>query len=79
MHRLTFALALALALPSLAPAQQPFAAIGSTWTYTQGSCCGPDTNVAVIQFSIEVRDRNHLADVIRRVRRLGVVHGVQRL
>ena len=48
MHRLTFALALALALPSLAPAQQPFAAIGSTWTYTQGSCCGPDTNVAVI-------------------------------
>lgn len=38
-----------------------------------------DTNVAVIQFSIEVRDRNHLADVIRRVRRLGVVHGVQRL
>ena len=38
-----------------------------------------DTNAAVIQFAIEVRDRNHLADVIRRVRRLGVVHGVQRL
>ncbi len=37
-----------------------------------------DTNVAVIQFAIEVRDRNHLADVIRRTRRLGVVHGVQR-
>mgnify|MGYP000900717863 CR=1 FL=1 len=38
-----------------------------------------DTNVAVIQFAIEVRDRTHLADVIRRTRRLGVVHGVQRL
>ena len=38
-----------------------------------------DTNAAVIQFSIEVRDRTHLADVIRRVRRLGVVQGVQRL
>ena len=37
-----------------------------------------DTNVAAIRFSIEVRDRNHLADVIRRTRRLGVVHGVQR-
>ena len=37
-----------------------------------------DTNVAVIQFGIEVRDRNHLADVIRRTRRLGVVHGVHR-
>ena len=37
-----------------------------------------DTNVALIQFSIEVRDRTHLADVIRKVRRLGVVHGVQR-
>ena len=38
-----------------------------------------DTNVSVIQFAIEVRDRTHLADVIRKVRRLGVVHGVQRL
>ncbi len=38
-----------------------------------------DTNAAVIQFAIEVRDRTHLAEVIRRVRRLGVVHGVQRL
>ncbi|MDH5830443.1 bifunctional (p)ppGpp synthetase/guanosine-3',5'-bis(diphosphate) 3'-pyrophosphohydrolase [Luteimonas sp. M1R5S18] len=38
-----------------------------------------DTNVAVIRFSIEVRNREHLADVIRRTRRLGVVHGVQRL
>ncbi|MEN1961040.1 bifunctional (p)ppGpp synthetase/guanosine-3',5'-bis(diphosphate) 3'-pyrophosphohydrolase [Luteimonas sp. MJ246] len=37
-----------------------------------------DTNVSVIQFAIEVRDRTHLADVIRKVRRLGVVHGVQR-
>ncbi|WP_242110387.1 RelA/SpoT family protein [Luteimonas aquatica] len=38
-----------------------------------------DTNVAAIRFSIEVRDREHLAEVIRRVRRLGVVHGVQRV
>jgi guanosine-3',5'-bis(diphosphate) 3'-pyrophosphohydrolase len=32
-----------------------------------------------MEFGIEVRDRKHLADVIRRVRRLGVVHGVERL
>ncbi len=38
-----------------------------------------DTNIAAIRFSIEVRDRKHLADVIRRTRRLTVVHGVQRL
>jgi guanosine-3',5'-bis(diphosphate) 3'-pyrophosphohydrolase len=38
-----------------------------------------DSNVAAIRFSIEVRNRKHLADVIRRVRRLGVVHGIQRL
>ncbi|MEN1927201.1 bifunctional (p)ppGpp synthetase/guanosine-3',5'-bis(diphosphate) 3'-pyrophosphohydrolase [Luteimonas sp. MJ293] len=38
-----------------------------------------DTNVAAIRFSIEVRDRKHLAEVIRRVRRLSVVHGIQRL
>ena len=38
-----------------------------------------DTNLAVMRFSIEVRDRVHLADVIRRVRRLGVVLGVQRM
>jgi guanosine-3',5'-bis(diphosphate) 3'-pyrophosphohydrolase len=38
-----------------------------------------DNNVAVIRFSIEVSDRNHLAEVIRRTRRLGVVHGVQRV
>ncbi len=38
-----------------------------------------DSNVAAIRFAIEVRDRKHIADVIRRVRRLGVVHGVQRL
>jgi GTP diphosphokinase / guanosine-3',5'-bis(diphosphate) 3'-diphosphatase len=37
------------------------------------------SNVASIRFSIEVRDRKHIADVIRRVRRLNVVHGVQRL
>ncbi|MCJ0825550.1 bifunctional (p)ppGpp synthetase/guanosine-3',5'-bis(diphosphate) 3'-pyrophosphohydrolase [Luteimonas sp. 50] len=38
-----------------------------------------DSNVASIRFAIEVRDRKHIADVIRRVRRLGVVHGVRRL
>jgi guanosine-3',5'-bis(diphosphate) 3'-pyrophosphohydrolase len=38
-----------------------------------------DSNVASIRFAIEVRDRKHIADVIRRVRRLAVVHGVQRL
>jgi guanosine-3',5'-bis(diphosphate) 3'-pyrophosphohydrolase len=38
-----------------------------------------DTSVAAIRFSIEVRNRTHLAHVIRRIRRLGVVHGVQRI
>jgi GTP diphosphokinase / guanosine-3',5'-bis(diphosphate) 3'-diphosphatase len=38
-----------------------------------------DKNIAVIRFGIEVSDRVHLAEVIRRVRRLGVVHGVQRM
>ena len=38
-----------------------------------------DTHSAVIRFSIEVRDRTHLAEVMRRIRRLGVVHGVARL
>jgi guanosine-3',5'-bis(diphosphate) 3'-pyrophosphohydrolase len=38
-----------------------------------------DTNVAAIRFAIEVQDRGHLAEVIRRTRRLGVVHGVQRV
>lgn len=38
-----------------------------------------DKNIAVIRFGIEVGDRTHLADVIRRVRRLSVVHGVQRM
>ncbi|MBW8850757.1 MAG: bifunctional (p)ppGpp synthetase/guanosine-3',5'-bis(diphosphate) 3'-pyrophosphohydrolase [Xanthomonadales bacterium] len=38
-----------------------------------------DRNIAVIRFGIEVGDRTHLAEVIRRVRRLGVVHGVQRM
>ncbi|MGV9013548.1 MAG: T9SS type A sorting domain-containing protein [Flavobacteriales bacterium] len=30
-------------------AQTPFAPIGSQWTYTQGSCCGPDSTIAVLQ------------------------------
>ncbi|MEO8673592.1 MAG: bifunctional (p)ppGpp synthetase/guanosine-3',5'-bis(diphosphate) 3'-pyrophosphohydrolase [Tahibacter sp.] len=33
---------------------------------------------AIIVFTIEVRSRKHLADVMRRVRRLAVVHGVYR-
>ncbi|KAA2285321.1 RelA/SpoT family protein [Arenimonas fontis] len=38
-----------------------------------------DVTVSVMEFAIEVRNRKHLADVIRRIRRLGVVHGVQRV
>ena len=38
-----------------------------------------DVRISVMVFGIEVRNRKHLADVIRRVRRLGVVHGVERL
>jgi guanosine-3',5'-bis(diphosphate) 3'-pyrophosphohydrolase len=35
-----------------------------------------DTRTAAIRFLIEVSDRKHLAEVMRRIRRLGVVHGV---
>jgi guanosine-3',5'-bis(diphosphate) 3'-pyrophosphohydrolase len=38
-----------------------------------------DRNISVIRFDITVSDRTHLADVIRRVRRLSVVIGVQRI
>jgi guanosine-3',5'-bis(diphosphate) 3'-pyrophosphohydrolase len=38
-----------------------------------------DTNVSAIRFQIEVRDRKHVAEVMRRVRRLKVVLGVQRI
>ncbi len=38
-----------------------------------------DTRIAAIRFAIEVSDRKHLAEVIRRIRRLSVVHGVQRI
>ncbi len=38
-----------------------------------------DVQQSVMEFGIEVRDRKHLADVIRRVRRLSVVHGVERI
>ena len=38
-----------------------------------------DSTVAAIRFSIEVKGRKHLAEVIRRTRRLPVVHGVQRM
>ncbi len=37
-----------------------------------------DNNAAVLRFAIQVRDRTHLADVLRRLRRLSVVHGVRR-
>jgi guanosine-3',5'-bis(diphosphate) 3'-pyrophosphohydrolase len=38
-----------------------------------------DLRMAVMHFSIEVKHRKHLADVIRRVRRLVPVLGVQRI
>ncbi|TBR11193.1 MAG: bifunctional (p)ppGpp synthetase/guanosine-3',5'-bis(diphosphate) 3'-pyrophosphohydrolase [Lysobacter sp.] len=38
-----------------------------------------DANVAVLRFGIEVTDRPHLADVIRKVRKLTVALGVQRI
>jgi guanosine-3',5'-bis(diphosphate) 3'-pyrophosphohydrolase len=38
-----------------------------------------DLRLAVMHFNIEVKHRKHLADVIRRIRRLNVVNGVQRL
>ncbi len=38
-----------------------------------------DTHIAVLRFSIEVGGRRHLADVLRKVRKLGVVLGVQRI
>jgi guanosine-3',5'-bis(diphosphate) 3'-pyrophosphohydrolase len=37
-----------------------------------------DTTSASLLFTIEVRNRKHLADVMRRVRRLGVVISVHR-
>ncbi|AKC86096.1 RelA/SpoT family protein [Pseudoxanthomonas suwonensis] len=37
-----------------------------------------DVNAAQLRFAIQVRDRNHLAEVIRRLRRLNVVQGVRR-
>lgn len=37
-----------------------------------------DPEAAVLLFTIEVRDRKHLANVIRQVRRADVVHSVQR-
>jgi len=38
-----------------------------------------DLRLAVMHFNIEVKHRKHLADVIRRIRRLGVVIGVARI
>jgi guanosine-3',5'-bis(diphosphate) 3'-pyrophosphohydrolase len=38
-----------------------------------------DANVAVLRFGIEVTDRSHLADVMRKVRKLTVALGVQRI
>jgi guanosine-3',5'-bis(diphosphate) 3'-pyrophosphohydrolase len=37
-----------------------------------------DTRVSVMVFGIEVKDRKHLADIIRRTRRLDVVYSVER-
>ena len=37
-----------------------------------------DVNAAQLRFAIQVRDRNHLAEVIRRLRRLNVVQAVRR-
>ncbi|WP_305804126.1 bifunctional (p)ppGpp synthetase/guanosine-3',5'-bis(diphosphate) 3'-pyrophosphohydrolase [Stenotrophomonas sp. YIM B06876] len=37
-----------------------------------------DFNAAVLCFNIQVRDRNHLAEVMRRLRRLNVVQSVRR-
>ena len=37
-----------------------------------------DSNIAVLRFSIEVADGQHLAELMRRVRRLSVVQDVQR-
>jgi guanosine-3',5'-bis(diphosphate) 3'-pyrophosphohydrolase len=38
-----------------------------------------DLRLAVMHFDIEVKHRKHLADVIRRIRRLAPVNGVQRI
>ncbi|MFT3755047.1 MAG: bifunctional (p)ppGpp synthetase/guanosine-3',5'-bis(diphosphate) 3'-pyrophosphohydrolase [Pseudoxanthomonas sp.] len=37
-----------------------------------------DINAAVLRFQIQVRDRTHLAEIMRRLRRLSVVQGVRR-
>jgi guanosine-3',5'-bis(diphosphate) 3'-pyrophosphohydrolase len=37
-----------------------------------------DLQTSALLFTIEVRNRKHLADVMRRVRRASVVHGVYR-
>ncbi|AJC47305.1 MULTISPECIES: bifunctional (p)ppGpp synthetase/guanosine-3',5'-bis(diphosphate) 3'-pyrophosphohydrolase [Xanthomonas] len=37
-----------------------------------------DFNAAVLRFNIQVRDRNHLAEVMRRLRRLNAVQSVRR-
>lgn len=42
-------LALTLCLLPLLAMAQSWAPIGAKWTYKQGSCCGPDTNLAVIE------------------------------
>ncbi len=37
-----------------------------------------DLNTSTLMFTIEVHDRKHLDEVMNRVRRAGVVHGVHR-
>ena len=38
-----------------------------------------DARISVMVFCIEVKDRKHLADIIRRTRRLSVVYSVERV
>jgi guanosine-3',5'-bis(diphosphate) 3'-pyrophosphohydrolase len=38
-----------------------------------------DTRVSVMVFCVEVKDRKHVANIIRRTRRLDAVHSVERL
>ena len=38
-----------------------------------------DANVAAMFFALEVRNRKHLVEIIRRSRRLSVVHGIKRV
>lgn len=47
MKRVLFSVAALVA--SLPVAAQAWAPVGATWTYKQGSCCGPDTTLLVLE------------------------------